>query len=338
MSIGVVAPFWLDRPDEEAVDIAVEAERNGFQTMWAGEMVTFDAFALATAIGVRTQEIRLRIGPLAVGVRSPVALALALSSVATLTGRPADIALGAANPAIVSGWHDRPWASPAPRMRESVRALRSILDGNRAAFDGDHVRAQGFRLRSPQPSASISVAAFGPAMTRVAAEEADEVVLNLVTPEQVSRVRAIVDAHARAAGRATVRLAVWVTAALDPGEAAIRQVAGQLSVYLKPPGYGEMFIELGYGDLVERARAGAPRTELATAIPAELLASVCAIGSAQRIADRISAYHLAGADHVGIVPSTAEDPAGRRVLAALSYLTAQSSLPVQSNLTKETSR
>lgn len=318
MSLGVVAPFWLDRPDTEAVDIGVAADSAGFGVMWVGEMVTFDAFALATAIGLRTREIRLRVGPLAAGVRSPVALALALSSVATLTGRPADIALGAANPAIVSGWHDRPWASPAPRMRETVRALRGILDGERAAFDGEHVRAQGFRLRNPQPSASISVAAFGPSMTRVAAEEADEVVLNLVTPEQVSRVRAVVDGHARAAGRPAPRIAVWVTAALDPGEAAIRQVAGQLTVYLKPPGYGEMFIELGYRDLVERARAGTPRAELTEAVPTELLESVCAIGSAARITDRVEAYHRAGADHVGIVPSTAEDPAGRNVLSALS--------------------
>lgn len=320
--LGVVMPYWLDRPDSEALDIAVEADRLGFPTLWVGEMVTFDAFALATAIGLRTERIGLRVGPLAVGVRSPVALALGLSSVAGLigAGRPVDLALGAANPAIVSGWHDRPWASPAPRMRESARAVRALLDGKRADFDGEHVRAHGFRLRQPLPSASISVAAFGPAMTRVAAEEADEVVLNLVTPEHVARVRAAVDAHARAAGRPVPRIAVWVTAVLDPGEAAIAQIAGQLAVYLKPPGYGEMFSELGHAALVARARAGASRAELAAQIPAELLASVCAIGSAIEVADRLAAYHAAGADHVGVVPCTAEDPAGRTVLAALSPL------------------
>ena len=318
--IGVVTPFWLDRPDEEAVDIGVEADRNGFRTLWVGEMATYDAFALATAIGAKTHDIRLRVGPLAAGVRSPVALALGLSSVASLIGRPVDIALGASSPPIVSGWHDRPWASPAPRMREYVRALRDVLTGQRADFDGKHVRAQGFRLRSPMPSASISVAAFGPAMTRVAAEEADEVVLNLVTPGQVARTRAVVDAHARAAGRPSPRIAVWVTAALDPGAAAIAQLAAQLAVYLVPPGYGEMFTELGYGNLVRQARAGAKRAELAGAVPVDLLGAVCALGSASQITDRIKAYHLAGADHVGIVPSTAQDPAGRQVLAALAHL------------------
>ena len=57
----VVAPFWLDRPAEEAVDIAIEAQRNGFGTMWLGEMATFDAFALATAVGLRAPGLALKV-------------------------------------------------------------------------------------------------------------------------------------------------------------------------------------------------------------------------------------------------------------------------------------
>lgn len=316
--IGVVTPYWLDRPDYEALDIAVEADRNGFGVLWIGEMAIFDAFALATAIGLRTSEIGLRVGPLAVGVRSPVALALGLASVTALTGRRVDLALGASSPVIVSGWHDRPWSGAAPRMRETVRAVRSILAGQRADFSGKHVRTKGFRLRGPVPSASITVAAYGPAMTKVAAEEADEVVLNLVTPEHVAEVRRTVDRLAQAAGRPAPRVAVWVPAALDPGEAAVRQLAAQLTVYLAPPGYGDMFAKLGYGELVARARAGESRAELAGSIPAELVAEVGVLGSVRRIADRIADYHRAGADHVGVVPSTAEDPGGSSLLAALS--------------------
>ncbi|HEX6342455.1 LLM class F420-dependent oxidoreductase [Umezawaea sp.] len=315
MSVGVVLPYWLDRPDGEAVDIAVEADRLGFGTLWIGEMATFDAFALATAIGSRTTGIRLRVGPLAAGVRGPVALALGLSSVAALTGRPADLALGASSPAIVAGWHDRPWAGAAARMRETVRAVRPLLAGRRIDVDGEHVRAHGFRLRTPVPEATVSVAAFGPAMLRVAAEEADEVVLNLVTPEQVTRVRRVVDEHAARADRPPPRLAVWVTAAVDPGPDALRQVSEQLALYLRAPGYAEVFVELGHGTLVERAKAGVPRRELA--VPRSLLDAVCALGSAAALRERIADHHRAGADHVGVAPSTADDPAGRRALAAV---------------------
>src|SRR5262245_317954 len=90
---SIVLPYWLDRPAEEAVEIAVAAERAGLARLWVGEMATFDAFALATAIGLRAPGLQLSIGPLAIGVRSPVGIALGVSSVATLTGSRVDIAL-----------------------------------------------------------------------------------------------------------------------------------------------------------------------------------------------------------------------------------------------------
>lgn len=318
--VGVVTPFWLDRPDREAVDLAVAADRRGFDTLWIGEMATFDAFALATAVGLATERIRPRIGPLAVGVRSPVAVALGLHSVAELTGRPVELALGASSPAIVRGWHDRPWPHAAPRMREFVRVLRGVLAGERVEFDGEHVRTRGFRLRSPLPDVSIAVAAGGPMMTEVAAAEADQVVLNLVTPEYVGAARDSVRQHASSLGRAAPSVAVWVPVALDPGPATYRQLAAQLAVYLAPPGYGEMFTELGYGGLVARARAGASRGELADALPVDLVETVSAIGSIEDISARIDEYHRAGADHVGIVPATAQDPAGAALLSALAGL------------------
>ena len=111
---------------------------------------------------------------------------------------------------------------------------------------------------------------------------------------------------------------MWVPVALDPGSATLRQMAAQIAVYLRPPGYGEMFAALGFGMLVDDARRGHSRQELATAIPRELLAAVGAIGSATEIAAGIAAYHDAGADDVAIVPATAEDPAGARLLSALS--------------------
>ena len=317
-ALQVVAPFWLDRPDHEAVEIAVEASRNGFATMWLGEMATFDAFALATAVGLRAPGLALKIGPLAVGVRSPVALALGLASVTALTGARADLALGASSPEIVTGWHDRPWDAVAPRARETVEAVRSLLAGERAAYSGEHVRTHGFRLARPQPDAQISLAAFGPRMTSVAAASADELVLNLVTPERVAQAREAVEAEARVHGHPPPEIAVWVAVAQDPGSAALAQLAGQTAVYLRPPGYGEMFKELGFASLVDRARAGARRAELAREITSELLEQICAIGSEDQIRRRLDSYRAAGATRVGIVPATAEDHAGRRLLAALA--------------------
>ncbi len=60
-------------------------------------MAIYDAFSLATAIGLRAPGMTLKIGPLAVGVRTQVGLSLGASSVASLTGSRVDIALGASS-------------------------------------------------------------------------------------------------------------------------------------------------------------------------------------------------------------------------------------------------
>jgi probable F420-dependent oxidoreductase len=316
--IEVALPLWLDRPDEEALGVALSARDARLDAVWIGEMATYDAFALATAIGHRAPGLALKVGPLAVGVRSPVALALGASSVASLTGSRVDIALGASSPAIVAGWHDRQWTHHAGVMRETIECLRSTLAGARVDYRGRHVRSHGFRLRRAQPETRIAVGAFGPAMTRVAAQHADEVVLNLVPPPRVAEIRAAIDAEAAAADRPAPSLTAWVPVALNPGDAARMQLAAQLAAYLGAPGYGEMFSALGFGELVGRAREGMRRLDLATSVPADLLEQVGALGSADRIAARLRAYHEAGADAVAVVPSTAEDPCGSATLNAVA--------------------
>ena len=183
-----LAPAALAAEEAQTPVLSWQDCQDGFQCSTA----TFDAFALATAIGMRTSRISLRIGPLVAGVRSPVALALGLSTVVSTAGRLAALALGASSPRIVTRWHGRDW-EPVRRMRETVRDTRAILDGERVA---------GFRLQEPVAGTPISVAAFGQAMTRVEAEVGYEVVLNLVSADHVA------DVHRRLAGGPP--LAVWV--------------------------------------------------------------------------------------------------------------------------------
>ena len=57
--IEVALPFWLDRPDEEALDVALSARDARFGAVWIGEMATYDAFTLATAIGHRAPGLAL---------------------------------------------------------------------------------------------------------------------------------------------------------------------------------------------------------------------------------------------------------------------------------------
>ena len=179
--------------------------------------------------------------------------------------------------------------------RDGDSCCAALLDGERADFDGEYVHAHGFRLRRPQPEASLTIAAFGPAMTRVAARHADEVVLNLVSAEHVAD-GPLTPRRGGRRGRpgAAEARGLGASRRSTPARRALAQLSGQLAVYLGAPGYGELFAKLGFGSLVERARAGERRGELAAAIPRELLASIGAIGSPEEVRARIAAYHARG--------------------------------------------
>ena len=112
-ALSVVLGYWQDRDPLEALDTARAADALGYPELWVGEMATFDAFALAGAIGAQTERITLTVGPLAVGVRDPMAMAMGVASVAAVSGRPANLAIGASSPVVVGAWHGRPWERTA---------------------------------------------------------------------------------------------------------------------------------------------------------------------------------------------------------------------------------
>src|SRR5687767_7999895 len=85
--LSVVLGLWQHRDPLENVEVGTIADQLGYHELWIGEMATFDAFALATAIGLRTTSIALAIGPLAVAVRTPMTVAMGAASVAALVGR-----------------------------------------------------------------------------------------------------------------------------------------------------------------------------------------------------------------------------------------------------------
>jgi len=295
----------------EALATAAAADRLGYDEIWIGEMATFDAFALATAIGVRPGRSALTIGPLAPAVRDAAGLAMGAASVAALTSRSVHLAIGASSPVVVERWHGRQYAATAPLLSATVAQLQLLLAGAKAA-------PGGYRLRLPAVSTSITVAAFGPAAVRVAGEVADRMVINMCTPRQAARMRMQLDDHAQRSGRAPVRLAAWVPAAVEPTEAAIDQLRRGIVAYLGAPGYGEMFAESGFGRLVELARSGAHPGDVLAAVPRELIEAVGLIGDEATCRAQLAAHLAAGVDDVVIVPATAGDDAGVRTLTLLA--------------------
>lgn len=316
-SISVVAPLWQDRPGSENLEVARTAVYLGYGSMWVGEMATYDAFSLATAIGL-SHDIDLTIGPLAVGVRTAINLAMGVASVSDLIQRPTRLAIGASSPVVVGGWHGREWRNTITHIEESAGIVRAVLEGGRSDHSGALSRSHGYRLRLDPPGCHMTVAAFGRRTVAMAARVADRIVLNMVTSSTAARLVAQVKQAAVAAGRDAPPVAVWLVASVDPTVAARRQMAMARVGYLAAPGYGGMLTEAGFGALVELARSGAHPAEIARSIPPELDDATGLVGSPARLRERVAEYGEAGVSEICVVPVTADDPGGRGCLEVLA--------------------
>ncbi|MCB1701257.1 MAG: LLM class F420-dependent oxidoreductase [Halioglobus sp.] len=323
MKFSVVTPLWQDRPASENLDVAVNADRLGYPELWIGEMATYDAFAFATAVGGATKQIALSIGPLAVSVRTPMTMAMGVASVASLTGRETNLALGASSTVVVEDWHGRTRARTARHLDEAAQIVRELLAGEKVDFSGELASCRGYRLRLDAVHSPLTIAAFGAAALRVAGRRADRMLLNMVTPNSLARLRETMAAAAREAERTVPGVAVWLTCAIDPDPATIQQLLRALVGYLAAPGYAEMIAEAGFEELVAFARTRPHPKALLAAMPEELPGAVGLVGTRAAIKQRLEQYRAAGADEICLVPATASDAGGLRVLTAMKELTGQ---------------
>jgi probable F420-dependent oxidoreductase len=327
--LSVSLGLWQDRPAAEVVRTAQLADALGYGEIWIGEMATFDAFALGAVVAERTTRVALTIGPLAVAVRDPVMIAMGVGSLAELTGRTVNVALGSSSPALVQQWHGRRQERTALALAESATAVRTLLDGGKADMAGEVIRTRGFRLRTKAPGSPLTIAAFGRGAVKVAARHADRMVINLVTPKSAARLVEMLHDECRAAGRPVPQVAAWVAAVVGPavvGPAVVgpagtgvEQLRRGLVAYMSAPGYGEMFAEAGFADLVRFARTGPHPGELLAAIPPEIVGHVSLVGDEPSVRARIAEYADAGVDEIALVPGSSEaDPAGVGTLTALA--------------------
>jgi probable F420-dependent oxidoreductase len=317
MKFSVVTPLWQDRPAAENLQVAINADQLGYAELWIGEMATYDAFVLATNVGHHTDSIALAVGPLAVSVRTPMNMAMGVASVADVTGRPVSLALGASSTVVVEEWHGRERLRTAKHLAETARITRGLLAGEKVDFEGELASCKGYRLRLDPVPGALTVAAFGPAAVRAAARYSDRMLLNMVTPASLGRLRQQLDAAASEAGRDAPSLAVWLTCAIDPPREAIDQLLRAIVGYLAAPGYSEMISEAGFAELVTFARSRPHPRELLAAMPDELVSAIGLVGSESSIQSRLDEYRAAGADEICLVPATAGDEAGRKTLEAM---------------------
>jgi probable F420-dependent oxidoreductase len=245
-------------------------------------------------------------------------------SLAELTGRTVNVALGSSSPVVVEQWHGRRQERTALALAESATAVRTLLAGGKADVRGEVISTRGFRLRTRAPGTPLTIAAFGRGAVKVAARHADRMVINLVTPKSAARLVQLLHDECRAAGQPVPPVAVWLATVVSAAQGGappegIEQLRRGLVAYMSAPGYGEMFAEAGFGDVVRFARTRPHPSELLAAIPAELTGHVSLVGDQAAVRARLAEYASAGVDEVALVPGSSDaDPAGVATLTALA--------------------
>ena len=112
--------------------------------------------------------------------------------------------------------------------------------------------------------------------------------------------------------------AVWLVATIDPTDEERAWLSRGFVGYLAAPGYADMFVEAGFGELVEFARTRPSPKDLFARMPPELLDRVALVGDEATVRRRIAEYAAAGIAEVCLVPPAPELPSSISTLEALA--------------------
>lgn len=138
LKLGITFGYWAAQPTPDFVEIAQEAERLGFDSVWTAESWGNDAFTFLTWIAAHTSKVKLGTGVVQLSARTPTACAMAAMTVDHLSNGRLILGLGVSGPQVVEGWYGRPSNKPLARTREYVEIIRKALKREGPlAYDGE---------------------------------------------------------------------------------------------------------------------------------------------------------------------------------------------------------
>jgi len=276
MTVGIAFTPFEDRL-EVIERAAVQAEELGFDSIGIAEAMTLDASIVIARLAGLTSRIGLVSGVLSVWGRTPATLALTASELQRASGGRFVLGLGAGTPQLAEGFHGQRWHAPVRKLRETVVAVRALLNGERLP-DGPE-GARPLRLGCPPSNpVPIALAALTPPSIRLAGMLADQWVPFLLPPKALDDGRDLMAAAAAAVDRRDgARVVASVPLALAPTRDEAGRIAARWLVTYATrmgPVYPRVLREHGYGRELD-ALLDAERDSLRAGLPAaaERLAS-----------------------------------------------------------------
>jgi F420-dependent oxidoreductase-like protein len=328
MRLGLMVGYWMFGP-EDPIDLVLEAERLGYDSVWTAEAYGSDAVSLLCWLGARTTKIKLGTGILQISARTPACVAMTAATIDHLSGGRLILGVGVSGPQVVEGWYGQPFPKPMGRTREFIALVRTMLKREGPVrFAGTHYQLPypgGTGLGKPlklimkprRAAIPIYLAAEGPKNVAMATDIADGWL-----PLYYSPYRPEVYAESLQGMKPGFEIACPVTVNVhEDMEQALAPVKWMLAFYIGGMGaksknfHADLVRRMGYAaaaDTVQRLFIEGKRAAAAAAVPDAFADEISLVGPPARIRDRLQAWK-----HTPVTTLLAgtRDPAALRILA-----------------------
>jgi len=309
MKLGLQLGYWGAQPPDNFIQVAQEAEKLGFDSIWTAEAYGSDAVTPAAYMLARTEKIRVGTAIMQMPARTPAMTAMTAMTLDKLSGGRFMLGLGPSGPQVVEGWYGQPFGKPLARTREYIDIIRQVLRRDApVTSDGPHyplpntgdgtwgmgkaLRPITHPLRADLP---IFLGAEGPKNVALAAEVADGWLPLYYSPYR-PEVYADSLKHKKDGFEIFQLIPFNVN---DDLEAALTPVKAMLGFYIGGMGskkrnfHMELMSRMGFEaeahkiqDLFFEGR----RAEAVAAVPNEFADEISLVGPIDRIKDRLAAW------------------------------------------------
>lgn len=330
--LGVAFIPHRDITMAEYMQIAQLAERQGYESLWAGESNGLELFTFLGALLSHTTRLKVAPGIASIFTRTPAFMAMSTASLHLIAPQRVILGLGVSTRIIVGDWHGLEWDHPLERMAEYVQVLRQGLRGERLMHQGQYYRAQHFRLGvEPPGEVPIYLAAVNPKMLRLAGAMAEGVLLTWVPLEAVPHVVAEIRTGAQEAGRdpQAVDIALYLRTCVTHDYAAAREwLRRDITGYSVADVYRQAFRRFGFMAEVDAMQQDWQRGDRQGAmqqISDRMVEALGIIGPAEACATRIQQFVAAGVNLPIVMPFTPEATVATGYLRTIGALSASAS-------------
>ncbi len=343
MKLAVHIGYWgLGLTSQDQLDVVQEAERLGYDSVWAAEAYGSDTATVLAWLAARTTTIRLGSAIFQMPARSAAMTAMTAATIDNLSDGRMILGIGSSGPQVAEGWHGQRFARQLQRTRDYVAVVRKALARERLEYHGETLelplpdgpgKPLKLTIAPVQERIPIYLAAIGPKNTALAGEIADGWIPTFFSPEHVAGLRELLQEGADRSGRSLddFDIAPTVNAFVsDDLETARNMMRPVLALYIGGMGsrkqnfYNQLVQRYGFEEAAHEVQdlyLDGKREEAGAAIPDELIDLVSLCGPRDVVRDRLAAFRDAGVGTLMITPMafTAEDRIAQlRALAELA--------------------